>query len=57
MELCGIPPPTIDWSNSNLPEAWKKFEQHVKNMFQVSRIKVDFSFNTVDHIGFKVFQF
>ncbi|XP_062576025.1 uncharacterized protein K02A2.6-like [Saccostrea cucullata] len=33
MELCGIPPPTMDWSSSNLPEAWKKFEQHVKLIF------------------------
>ena len=33
MELCGIPPPTIDWSSSNLPESWKKFEQHVNLIF------------------------
>ncbi|XP_062603293.1 uncharacterized protein K02A2.6-like [Saccostrea cucullata] len=33
MELCGIPPPIMDWSSSNLREAWKKFEQHVKLIF------------------------
>lgn len=27
------PPQTIDWSSSNLPEAWKKLEQHVKLIF------------------------
>lgn len=33
MELCGIFPPTIDWSTSNLPEAWRKFKQCVKMIF------------------------
>ena len=33
MELRGIPLTNIDWSSSNLPEAWKKFEQHVNLIF------------------------
>lgn len=33
MELCGIPQSTIDWSGSNLPQAWTKFKQHVTLIF------------------------
>ena len=33
MELAGIKPPEMDWNSSNLPEAWEKFERHVKLIF------------------------
>lgn len=33
MDLSGIPPPKMDWESTNLPEAWKKFQQHVDLIF------------------------
>ena len=33
MDLSGIPQPRMDWESSNLPEAWKKFQQHVELVF------------------------
>ena len=33
MDLTGIPPPKMDWDSTNLPEAWKKFQQHVDLIF------------------------
>jgi hypothetical protein len=33
MELTGLSPPVMRWEDSNLPEAWDKFERHVKLMF------------------------
>ena len=30
MELAGIKPPELDWNSTNLPEAWEKFQRHVK---------------------------
>ena len=29
----GVPMPKMDWDSSNLPDAWKKFRQHVELMF------------------------
>ena len=34
MELTGIPTPHMDWESSNLPDAWKKFKQHVELIFK-----------------------
>ena len=34
MELSGIPSYQIDWSNTNLPDQWKKFQQHVELIFK-----------------------
>ncbi|MCG7879803.1 MAG: hypothetical protein N0C90_26270, partial [Candidatus Thiodiazotropha endolucinida] len=34
MDLSGIPAPVMNWEASNLPEAWKKFHQHVELIFQ-----------------------
>lgn len=33
MDLTGIPTPKMDWDSTNLPEAWKKFQQHVQLIF------------------------
>jgi len=33
MDLTGIPLPKMDWDSTNLPEAWKKFQQHVDLIF------------------------
>ena len=33
MDLSGIQAPRMDWNSSNLPEAFDKFERHVKLMF------------------------
>ena len=33
MDLSGIPTPVMNWEASNLPEAWKKFQQHVELVF------------------------
>ncbi|MES9883587.1 MAG: RNase H-like domain-containing protein [Sedimenticola sp.] len=33
MELAGIPPPVMKWEDTNLSDAWGKFEQHVKLIF------------------------
>jgi hypothetical protein len=29
----GIPQPVMDWESTNLPEAWRKFEQHAHVIF------------------------
>ena len=29
-----VPPPTMDWDSGNIPEAWKKFKQHLELMFK-----------------------
>ena len=34
MDMSGIPAPVMNWEASNLPEAWKKFHQHVDLIFQ-----------------------
>ena len=34
MEMSGIPAPVMSWEASNLPEAWKKFLQHVQLIFE-----------------------
>ncbi|XP_050390435.2 uncharacterized protein LOC130013006 [Patella vulgata] len=31
--MSSTPHPNVDWSSKNLPEAWKKFKQHVRLMF------------------------
>lgn len=31
--MAGIPTPKMDWESTNLPEAWKKFRQHVDLIF------------------------
>lgn len=41
MELYGIPPPTIDWSGSHLPEAWKNLKQHLNLFFRRSSERKD----------------
>ena len=33
METAGVPMPRMDWDSSNLPDAWRKFRQHVELMF------------------------
>ena len=33
MDLSGVPQPNMDWESSHLPEAWKKFQQHVELVF------------------------
>ena len=33
MELAGVPAPSMDWSNVNLLEAFKKFRQHAELIF------------------------
>ncbi|KAL6462444.1 hypothetical protein MHYP_G00288660 [Metynnis hypsauchen] len=33
MDSTGIPTPRMDWDSSNLPDAWRKFCQHVELMF------------------------
>ena len=33
MENAGVPTPRMDWDSSNLPDAWRKFRQHVELMF------------------------
>ncbi|XP_021361397.1 uncharacterized protein K02A2.6-like [Mizuhopecten yessoensis] len=33
MDLSGIPTPKIDWEASNLPEQWRKFQSHVRLIF------------------------
>ncbi|KAL6455152.1 hypothetical protein MHYP_G00364050 [Metynnis hypsauchen] len=33
MDSTGIPTPRMDWDSSNLPDAWRKFRQHVELMF------------------------
>ena len=33
MELSGIKPPCMDWSDSNLPEQWNKFKRHLSLIF------------------------
>ena len=33
METAGVPMPIMDWDSSNLPDAWRKFRQHVELMF------------------------
>ena len=30
MDLNGIPQPQMNWESTNLPETWKKFQQHVR---------------------------
>ena len=34
MDMSGIPAPVMNWEAINLPEAWKKFHQHVELIFQ-----------------------
>lgn len=34
MDLSGIPQPQIDWEVKNLPEAWRRFKQHVDLIFK-----------------------
>lgn len=33
MEAYGVPAPRMDWDSSNLPDAWRRFKQHVELMF------------------------
>lgn len=33
MDTSGVPLPRMDWDAKNLPEAWRKFKQHVELMF------------------------
>lgn len=33
MDTSGVPSPRMDWDAKNLPEAWRKFKQHVELMF------------------------
>lgn len=33
MEAYGVPAPKMDWDSSNLPDAWRRFKQHVELMF------------------------
>lgn len=33
MDLQGVPQPKMDWEATNLPEAWKRFQQHVALIF------------------------
>ncbi|XP_014667306.1 PREDICTED: uncharacterized protein LOC106808905, partial [Priapulus caudatus] len=33
MELAGIPVPKMEWDSSNLPEAFKRFKQHIQLVF------------------------
>ena len=30
MDLCGIPPPVVNWDASSLPEEWQKFKLYVE---------------------------
>jgi hypothetical protein len=41
MDLSAIPPPKMDWESTNLPEAWKKFQQHVDLIFSGPLSKKD----------------
>lgn len=33
MEGIPVPPPVMDWVFTNLPEAWRKFQQHAQLIF------------------------
>lgn len=33
MDPSGVPTPQMDWDSANLPDAWRRFVQHVKLMF------------------------
>lgn len=33
MDAAGVPAPRMDWQSTNLPDAWRKFKQHVELMF------------------------
>ena len=33
MELSGVPPPSINWEATNLPDEWDKFQNHVELIF------------------------
>uniref|UniRef100_A0A8C6KCM5 Gypsy retrotransposon integrase-like protein 1 n=1 Tax=Nothobranchius furzeri TaxID=105023 RepID=A0A8C6KCM5_NOTFU len=33
MDSSGVPAPRTDWDSANLPDAWRRFVQHVKLMF------------------------
>lgn len=33
MDTSGVPMPTMNWEATNLPEAWRKFQQHAELMF------------------------
>ncbi|KAJ8332653.1 hypothetical protein SKAU_G00424420 [Synaphobranchus kaupii] len=33
MENTGVPTPRMDWDSSNVPDAWRKFRQHIELMF------------------------
>ena len=34
MDLSGIPPPTMNWDATNMPEEWQKFKLHVELIFK-----------------------
>ena len=34
MELNGVPPPSMDWNSTNLPEAWRQFYEHAELIFK-----------------------
>uniref|UniRef100_A0A674EBM2 Gypsy retrotransposon integrase-like protein 1 n=1 Tax=Salmo trutta TaxID=8032 RepID=A0A674EBM2_SALTR len=33
MDFSGVPSPRMDWESTNLPDAWRKYKQHVELMF------------------------
>ena len=33
MDSYGVPAPRMDWDSTNLPEAWRRFQQHAQLMF------------------------
>ena len=33
MHFSGVPSPRMDWESKNLPDAWRKYKQHVELMF------------------------
>ena len=34
MDLHGVPTPVMDWRSNNLPESWKKFQEHCELIFK-----------------------
>jgi len=33
MDFYDVPTPRMDWDSTNLPEAWRRFQQHAQLMF------------------------
>lgn len=58
MDLTGIPTLKLDWESSNLPKAWKTFQQHVQLIFDAALNDNDNAMKTVQvtfFMGWDVF--